>query len=77
MIRPDVMLVKLTDIERGAYMAGEEMTLLNAAMQNNLKRRVWIVERGYCTDTRYSDTYRRKEHSMNTYRHCCRHVDLR
>ncbi|KAL3154986.1 hypothetical protein ABBQ38_15507 [Trebouxia sp. C0009 RCD-2024] len=42
-------------------MAGEEMPLLNAAMQNKRTRKVWIVEGGYCTDTRYSDKYRRKE----------------
>ena len=42
-------------------MAGENVLLLNAAMQNNRTRIVWIVEGGYCTDTRYSDKHRRKE----------------
>ena len=60
-LRPDIMLVELTDIERKAHMTGEEMPLLNATMQNNRPRKVWIVEGGYCTDTRYSDKYRRKE----------------
>ena len=55
------MLVELTDIERQAYLAEEEMPLLNANVQNNRPRKVWIVEGGYCTDTRYSDKYRRKE----------------
>ncbi|KAL3155506.1 hypothetical protein ABBQ38_15503 [Trebouxia sp. C0009 RCD-2024] len=60
-LRPDIMLVELTDIEREAYMTGEEMPLLNATMQTNQPRKVWIAEGGYCTDTRYSDKYRRKE----------------
>ena len=52
--------MELTDIERQAYMAGEETPLLPATMQNNRPRKVWIVEGGYCTDTRYSDSYRCK-----------------
>ena len=60
-LRPDIMLVELTDKEREAYMTGEDMPLLNATMQTNRPRKVWIVEGGYCTDTRYSDKYRRKE----------------
>ena len=55
------MLVELTDIERQAYLTGEEMPLLSANVQNNRPRKVWIVEGGYCTDTRYNDKYRRKE----------------
>ena len=60
-LRPDIMLVELTDIERQAYLAGKEMTLLSANVQNNRPRKVWIVEGRYCKDTRYSDKYRRKE----------------
>lgn len=59
-LRPDIMHVELTDIEREAHRAGEEKPLLNATMQNNRARKVWIVEGGYCTDT-YSDKYKRKE----------------
>ena len=50
-LRPGIMLVKLTDIEREAYIAREGMPLLDATMQNNRPRKVWIVEGGYCTDT--------------------------
>ena len=50
-LRPDIMLVELADIEREAHGAGEEMPLLNATVQNNRRRKVWIVEGGYCTDT--------------------------
>ena len=60
-LRPDIMLVELTDIEREAHGAGEEMPLLNATVQNNRPRKVWIVEGGYCTDIRYGDKYERKE----------------
>lgn len=60
-LRPDMMLVEFTVIEREAYVAGEDMPLLNATMQTNRPRKVWIVEGGYCTDTRYSDKFRRKE----------------
>ncbi len=60
-LRPDIMLVELTDVEREAHMAGEEMALLNATMQTNRPRKVWIVEGGYCTDIQYSDKYKHKE----------------
>lgn len=42
-------------------MAEEEMPLHNATRQNNQSRKVWIVDGGSCTDTQYSDKYRRKE----------------
>ena len=70
------MLVELTDIERQAYLAGEEMPLLSANVQNNRPRKVWIVEKEDIAPGTTTNTGA-KRHNMSTYRHCCRHVDLR
>ena len=83
-LRPDIciMLVELADIVREAYMAREEMPLLNATVQNSWTRKVWIVEGGYpCMYTAQTPDRATNigatRHSMNAYRHCCRLVGLR
>ena len=60
-LRPDIMLVQVTDLERQHYTREEYVTPLNPTMPNNACRKVWIVEGGYCSDTRYTDKYKRKE----------------
>ena len=57
----DLMLVQATDLERQHYTREEYVTPLNPTMPNNACRKVWIVEGGYCSDTRYTDKYKRKE----------------
>ena len=60
-MRPDIMIVEWTDAERETYMTGNPMPTLSPTMQDNRPRKVWIVEGGYCTDTRYMDKLLRKE----------------
>ena len=60
-LRPDIMIVEWTATEREMYMAGKDMPTLSSKVEGNLPRKIWIVEGGYCTDTRYTDKYTRKE----------------
>ena len=62
-MRPDIMIVEWTDKEREMHLncKDENMPVLNINVENKKPRKVWIVEGGYCTDTRYTDKYKRKE----------------
>ena len=55
------MIVEMSEDDRASYMAREPTQVLTYNMQNSQPRKIWIVEGGYCTDTRYADKYRRKQ----------------
>ena len=65
-MRPDVMVVEMTDKERQQYLphdarTGEELPELQATLPNGQARKVYIVELGYCNDTRYLEKLQQKE----------------
>ena len=51
-LRPDIMLVQVNDVERQNYTTKANMPALNTSMPDNTPRKAWIVEGGYCSDTR-------------------------
>ena len=79
-LRPDVMLVELTDIQKEFLLyrlrslhAGDGLPLLDASRQSSRPRKGWIIrvegESVQAPDT--STNTGAKTHSVNTYRPCC------
>ena len=65
-MRPDMMIVELTTSEQQTYIPSDDTTgvtlpTLPAIKQDGKARRKWIVEGGYCSDTRYEDKLKEKE----------------
>ena len=65
-MRPDMMIVEMTAAEQQIYVphddtTGTAMPTLTARLHNGRARRIWIVEGGYCSDTRYEDKLKEKE----------------
>ena len=65
-MRPDMMIVQMTAAEQQTYIphddtTGTAMPTLTARLHNGRARRIWIVEDGYCSDTRYEDKLKEKE----------------
>ena len=59
-MRPDLMIVEMTTAEQKIYLqqdnrSGRNVHALFPQMPNGGPRRIWIVEGGYCSDTRYTD----------------------
>ena len=65
-MRPDLMVVDITAAEQQLYiphddMNGTTMPTLTARLHNGTAGRIWIVEGGYCSDTRYEKKLKEKE----------------
>ena len=65
-MRPDLMIVEMTTAEQRICLlhndvSGEDLQALSSRMPNGSARRIWIVEGGYCSDTRYTDKLQEKE----------------
>ena len=65
-MRPDMMIVEMTASEQQTYIpfddtTGATLPTLSAIKQDGKARRIWIVEGGYCSDTRYEDKLKEKE----------------
>lgn len=60
-LRPDVMIVETTIAEGLRQSNSFETTPLPPQMPDGKPRRVWIVEGGYCADTRYEGKLQEKE----------------
>ena len=65
-MRPNMMIVEMTAAEQQIYTphddtTGTAMPTLTACLQNGRARRIWVVEGGYCSDTRYEDKLKEKE----------------
>ena len=61
-LRPDVMLVELTREEQRTYRNNintNELSPLPSTIENR-KRKIWILEGGYCSDTNYAKKYDEK-----------------
>ena len=61
-----MIIVELTASEQQTYIPSDNMTgvalpTLPAIKQDGKDRRIWIVEGGYCSDTRYEDELKEKE----------------
>ena len=64
-LRPDIMLVEVSQEEFASWVAGESAGRL-CPTHDARPRRVWIVEVGYCSDTRYEAKLeeKRTQHSQ-------------
>jgi hypothetical protein len=64
-LRPDIMLVEVSQEEFAKWVAGESVGRL-CPTHDTRPRRVWIVEIGYCSDTRYEAKLdeKRAQHSQ-------------
>ena len=60
-MRPDIMTAVMTPIERHRYTQHPNMPPLCPNLPNGCARKVWIVEGGYCMDTRYVDKLHEKQ----------------
>ena len=65
-VRPDVMVVELSETERRRYLphvadTGHMLPDLPTILSNGKARKVYIVEGGYCSDTRYLEKIQEKE----------------
>ena len=65
-MRPDLMIVEMTASEQHMYLQhddtiGERLRSLTPYMPDGKARRIWIVEGGYCSDTRYEEKLKEKE----------------
>ena len=65
-MRPDIMMVEMTDAERTKYLphdadTGQALPSLPAEMPSGKTRKIHIVEVGYCSDTRYLRKLEEKE----------------
>ena len=65
-MRPDMMIVEMTAREQNQYVphgatAAAGMPKISAHTPNGKERRIWIVEAGYCSDTRYEEKLQEKE----------------
>ena len=65
-MRPDVMVAELSKPERRQYLphtadTGHTLPELSTILPNGKERKVYIVEGGYCNDTRYLEKLQQKE----------------
>ncbi len=65
-MRPDLMIVEMTAAEQRTYLhhddtTGATLRTLTAHMPYGKARHIWIVEGGYCSDTRYEEKLKEKE----------------
>ena len=65
-MRPDLMIVEMTASEQHMYLqhddtTGARLRSLTPYMPDGKARRIWIVEGGYCSDTRYEEKLKEKE----------------
>lgn len=62
-LRPDIMLVELTRHEQATYKNGSSQHNEEGALSTTIgdkRRKVWILEGGYCSDTNYARKYEQK-----------------
>ena len=65
-MRPDVMVVELSETERRQYLphtadTGHTLPDLPSTLPNGKARKIYIVEGGYCSDTWYLEKVQQKE----------------
>ena len=65
-MRPDLMLIEMTDEERTKYLphssdTGQALPNLTSQMPGGRARKIHIVEIGYCNDTKYLEKLQQKE----------------
>ena len=63
-MRPDSIIVEILDGERATYVTKEPTQALTSHMQNGKPSKIWVVEGGYCTDTR---SYRVSQYMTQTH----------
>ena len=62
-LRPDIMMVELQEHERLIYQRAASSTthsvlpssIIDPRLGSGRQRKIWIVEGGYCADTRYAE----------------------
>ena len=65
-MRPDIMTVEMTPTEYQQHKLHPSMHQLSPNMPAGCARRVWIVEGGYCSDTRYVDKLHENQQQHQT-----------
>ena len=59
MVRPDIVMVDLQEHEQSIYQGAASSATHSALIAHQLgcgrQRKIWIVEGGYCADTRYAE----------------------
>ena len=60
-MRPDIMTVEMTSAEYRQQKLQSSMHQLSPTMPTGCVRKVWMVEGGYCSDTRYVDKLHEKQ----------------
>ena len=60
-MRSDIMTVEITPAEYQQQRLHSGMHQLSSIMPTGCARKVWIVEGGYCSDTRYVDKLHEKQ----------------
>ena len=64
-MRPDMMIVEMTDTEQHMYLpndidTGSRLPNLQRTMPNGKTRKITIVEGGYCSDVSYLEKVKEK-----------------
>ena len=71
-LRPDIMLVELTREEQATYRNGNSQHSEERVLSTNIgdkRRKIWILEGGYCSDTKYERKNAQKLQQHQTLHH--------
>ena len=60
-LRPDIMLVELSPEEHAQWVSGDLESDGLSPTHKRRRRKIWILEEGYCSDTRYLGKLAEKE----------------